>query len=321
MTKANIRAAGLKIIRKEVAAITAMETYINDSFIEAVELIAACKGRVVISGVGKSAIIAQKIVATFNSTGTSAAFMHAADAIHGDLGMVGSEDILLIISKSGESPEIKALLPLIPKDRNKLIAMAGNAGSLLAMKADIFLDTTVSEEACLYNLAPTSSTTVQMVMGDALAIVLMEIKGFGPDNFARFHPGGTLGKKLYLRVNDLYIHNARPAVKPDAVLKEVIMEMTSKRLGATAVTGSSEELLGIITDGDLRRMLEKNVNTGSVKAKDIMTTTPCTITADALAVEALEVLRTKDISQLPVMEGNVYKGFIHIHDLIKEGII
>jgi arabinose-5-phosphate isomerase len=321
MTKGKIQASGLNIIRKETAAISAMEAYINDAFVHAVELIAACKGRLVISGVGKSAIIAQKIVATLNSTGTPAAFMHAADAIHGDLGMVSEEDILMIISKSGESPEIKALLPLLSRDKNKLIGMVGNAESILAKKADIFLNTTVSEEACLFNLAPTSSTTAQLVMGDALAITLMEIKGFGTDDFARFHPGGTLGKKLYLRVSDIYVHNAKPAVGVDASLKEVIMEMTSKRLGATAVVGGAQELLGIITDGDLRRMLEKNVNTSSVHAREIMSSNPTTIHKDALAVEALEILRTKDISQLAVMDGEKYAGFIHIHDLVKEGII
>jgi arabinose-5-phosphate isomerase len=321
MTKGKIRATGLNIIRKETAAISAMEPYINDAFVSAVECLADCRGRVVISGVGKSAIVAQKIVATFNSTGTPAAFMHAADAIHGDLGMVGDEDILMIISKSGESPEIKVLLPLVAHGKNKLIGMAGNEESILAKKADIFLNTTVSEEACLYNLAPTSSTTAQMVMGDALAITLMELKGFGTEDFARYHPGGTLGKKLYLRVLDIYVHNAKPAVSPTASLKEVIMEMTSKRLGATAVVGQAQELLGIITDGDLRRMLEKSVNTTDVHARDIMSSKPTTIQKDALAVEALELLRSKDISQLPVMDGKVYAGFIHIHDLIKEGII
>jgi arabinose-5-phosphate isomerase len=321
MTKGKIRASGLNIIRKETAAISAMEAYINDAFVNAVELIAACKGRVVISGVGKSAIIAQKIVATLNSTGTASAFMHAADAIHGDLGMVGEDDILMIISKSGESPEIRVLLPLLARDKNKLIGMAGNENSMLAKKADIFLNVTVSEEACLHNLAPTSSTTAQLVMGDALAITLMEMKGFGTEDFARFHPGGTLGKKLYLRVNDLSVHNMKPQVGPKATLKEVIMEMTSKRLGATAVVGEAQELLGIITDGDLRRMLEKNSNPAEIHARDIMSVKPTTIQKDALAVEALEVLRSKDISQLPVMDGKEYAGFIHIHDLIKEGII
>jgi arabinose-5-phosphate isomerase len=270
---------------------------------------------------GKSAIIAQKIVATFNSTGTPSAFMHAADAIHGDLGMVGDTDILLIISKSGESPEIRALLPLLARDKNKLIGMVGNAESMLAKKADIFLNTTVSEEACLHNLAPTSSTTAQLVMGDALAITLMEMKGFGSADFARFHPGGTLGKKLYLRVFDIYMHNAKPFVGAQASLKEVIMEMTSRRLGATAVVGKDQELLGIITDGDLRRMLEKDADLSRVHARDIMSSTPTTIQQDALAVEALEILRSKDISQLPVMDGTRYAGFIHIHDLVKEGII
>jgi len=321
MEKLNIRATALNIIRKESAAIIAMEKYINDAFINAVELIAGCKGRVVISGVGKSAIIAQKIVATFNSTGTPAAFMHAGDAIHGDLGMVGENDILMIISKSGESPEIRVLLPLLARDKNKLIGMVGNDASILAKKADIFLNVTVSEEACLHNLAPTSSTTAQLVMGDALAITIMEMKGFGSEDFARFHPGGTLGKKLYLRVHDIFIHNAKPSVGAQASLKEVIMEMTSKRLGATGVVGEKGQLLGIITDGDLRRMLEKNANTSGIHAQDIMSSSPTTIQKDALAVEALEVLRSKDISQLPVMDGNVYTGFIHIHDLIKEGII
>ncbi len=320
MTKGNIRASGLNIIRKESAAISAMEAYINDAFVSAIELIAECKGRVVISGVGKSAIIAQKIVATLNSTGTAAAFMHAADAIHGDLGMVGENDILMIISKSGESPEIKVLLPLLARDKNKLIGMAGNEESMLAKKADIFLNTSVSEEACLHNLAPTSSTTAQLVMGDALAITLMEFKGFGMEDFARYHPGGVLGKKLYLRVNDIYIHNAKPRVGPLASLKEVIMEMTSKRLGATAVVGEAQELLGIITDGDLRRMLERSENTAHIQARDIMSTKPTTVQKDALAVEALELLRSKDISQLPVMDGNGYLGFIHLHDLIREGL-
>ncbi len=321
MTKGKIRSSGLNIIRKEALAINALEEFIDDAFVLAVELIAGCKGRLVISGVGKSAIIAQKIVATLNSTGTPSVFMHAADAIHGDLGMVGEEDILMIISKSGESPEIKALLPLLAREKNKLIGMVGNAESILAKKADIFLNTTVSEEACLYNLAPTSSTTAQLVMGDALAITLMEMKGFGSEDFARFHPGGTLGKKLYLRVSDIYVHNAKPQVTVGASLREVIMEMTSKRLGATAVVNEAQELLGIITDGDLRRMLEKNANTSQVNAREIMSSKPTTIQKDALAVEALEILRTKDISQLPVMEGNKYVGVIHVHDLIREGII
>jgi len=321
MTTGSIKDSALRIIRKEAEAIGALEAFINDQFVRAVETIAVCKGKLVVSGVGKSAIIAQKIVATLNSTGTPAAFMHAGDAIHGDLGMIGENDIVMLISKSGESPEIKLLIPLLNRDRHMRIGLVGNDQSLLAKKADILLNATVPEEACVHNLAPTSSTTAQMVMGDALAITLMERKGFSTEDFARFHPGGTLGKKLYLRVNDLYIHNAKPKVGPGAPLREVIMEMTSKRLGATAVTGARDQLLGIITDGDLRRMLEKSVNTADVSAGDIMTKTPATISKDALAVEALELLRAKDISQLVVMDGNQYAGFIHIHDLIKEGII
>src|ERR1700730_18139860 len=308
MKPGTIKEIAKRTIEAEAESVSQLLHYINADFVKAIDAINSCKGRLVISGIGKSAIIAQKIVATLNSTGTPAAFMHAADAIHGDLGMVGEEDILMIISKSGESPEIKLLLPLLARDKNKVIAMAGNEGSMLAKKADIFLNTTVSEEACLHNLAPTSSTTAQLVMGDALAVTLMELKGFGTEDFARYHPGGTLGKKLYLRVNDIYIHNAKPQVGSQASLKEVIMEMTSKRLGATAVV-ADQELLGIITDGDLRRILERNVDASGVRAKDIMSSNPTTIQKDALAVEALEVLRSKDISQLPVMNGVRYAGF------------
>ncbi|HVY73177.1 MAG TPA: KpsF/GutQ family sugar-phosphate isomerase [Puia sp.] len=321
MTNRTIKTTALQVISKEAQAIAGLEPFIDDQFVKAVETIAAARGRVVISGIGKSAIIGQKIAATFNSTGTPAVFMHAGDAIHGDLGMVGDGDVVMLVSKSGESPEIKLLIPLLGRGQNTLIGMVGNEHSLLAKKADIFLNTTVDGEACLHNLAPTSSTTAQLVMGDALAVALMEIKGFGPDDFARFHPGGTLGKKLYLRVSDLYIHNAKPKVGPGASLKEVIMEMTSKRLGATAVITDESKVLGIITDGDLRRMLEKDVNTASVKARDIMTTTPVTISGSALAVEALELLRAKDISQVLVLDGDQYAGFLHIHDLVKEGII
>jgi arabinose-5-phosphate isomerase len=321
MTTGSIKDSALRVIRKEAEAVAGLEAFINDQFVLAVQTIAASSGKLVLSGVGKSAIIAQKIAATLNSTGTPAAFMHAGDAIHGDLGMVGSQDMVMLVSKSGESPEIKLLIPLLARGANTLIGMTGNSQSLLAKKADIFLNTTVSGEACVHNLAPTSSTTAQLVMGDALAITLMELRGFSPDDFARFHPGGTLGKKLYLRVNDIYAHNAKPQVGPDAMLKEVIMEMTSKRLGATAVTGADGKLLGIVTDGDLRRMLEKQTDLSRVRAADIMTGRPVTIAKQALAVEALELLRAKDISQLLVLDGDRYAGFIHIHDLVKEGII
>ena len=311
----------MRTIRLEADSVSHLQHFIDDRFVQAVETIAASKGRLVISGIGKSAIVAQKIVATMNSTGTPSIFMHAADAIHGDLGMVLEEDIVMIVSKSGESPEIKVLLPLVKNFGNTLIGMVGNEQSILAKQSDIFLNTTVSKEACPNNLAPTSSTTAQMVMGDALAVSLMHIHGFNSDDFAKYHPGGSLGKKLYLRVQDLYLHNEKPRVKPDASLKEVIMEMTSKRLGATAVTDEQNGLLGIITDGDLRRMLEKNVIPGTIQAKDIMTNSPRTIEAEALAVEALDLLRKHDITQLVVVNGNQYAGFIHLHDLVREGII
>lgn len=317
----NIIEIGKNTIRMEAAAVAALEELLDGQFEKAAELIYACKGRLVISGIGKSAIIAQKIVATLNSTGTPAIFLHAADAIHGDLGMVQEQDVVMIISKSGESPEVKMLLSFIRNFGNPLIGMVGNLQSVLARQSDIVLNTTVSQEACVKNLAPTSSTTTQMVMGDALAITLMEMRGFGSEDFAKFHPGGTLGKKLYLRVQDLYIHNEQPKVGITAALRTVIMEITSRRLGATAVTSEDGELLGIITDGDLRRMLEKNAVPDGITAKDIMTLNPKTIQEDALAIEALDLMRNFDITQLVVTSGKKYLGFIHLHDLIREGII
>jgi arabinose-5-phosphate isomerase len=276
----------------------------------------------VVSGIGKSAVIAQKIVATFNSTGTPSIFMHAADAIHGDLGIVQQDDIVIVISKSGESPEIKVLIPLIKNFGNILIGMVGNMQSYLAKQSDIILNTTVDQEACPNNLAPTASTTAQLVMGDTLAVCLMEKKGFKSDDFAKFHPGGTLGKKLYLRVSDLYTGNEKPKVMPSDSLKDVIVEMTQKRLGVTAVTDEKGILLGIITDGDLRRMLKNSVQIESVKAADIMTRNPKTIGPDELAVSALDLLRKKEITQLAVVSDNgQYLGIIHLHDLIKEGLI
>jgi len=321
MNDSQIKNLALQTVRLEAAAIAQLENYIDEDFEKAIELIKTCKGRLVISGIGKSAVIAQKIVATFNSTGTPAIFMHAADAIHGDLGMVQTEDIVIIISKSGESPEIKVLVPLIRNFGNTLIAIVGNVESYLARQATLILNTTVSQEACPNNLAPTSSTTAQLVMGDALAVVLMEMKGFGSDDFAKFHPGGTLGKKLYLHVSDLYVNNEKPQVTEQSTLKEIIVEISKKRLGITAVVNNSNELLGIITDGDLRRMLEKHNTLDGVKAKDIMTTHPRTIAADALAVDALDLLRTYDITQLVVVDEKKYLGIVHLHDLVREGLI
>lgn len=317
----DIKSVALKTIQQEANAINALQPMIDDQFEKAVQAIQHMKGRLVVSGIGKSAIIAQKIVATLNSTGTPAIFLHAADAIHGDLGMVQQDDVVLVISKSGESPEIKVLIPLIRNFGNILIGMVGNMYSFLAKNCNIVLNTTVSQEACPNNLAPTSSTTAQLVMGDAMAVVLMELKGFGSDDFARFHPGGTLGKKLYLRVADLYTQNEKPFVSASASLKEVIVEISRKRLGVTAVIDDQQQLLGIITDGDLRRMLEKSVSLDNVTASEIMTVHPKTINPDALAIEALDLLRQYDITQLVVSSGTQYLGIIHLHDLVREGLI
>jgi len=317
----SLKQIALRTIDLESKSISGLSQYINDDFEKAVNAITNCKGRLVISGIGKSAVIAQKIVATLNSTGTPSIFMHAADAIHGDLGIVQQDDVVMIISESGESPEIKVLVPLIKNFKNILIGMVGSIESYLASQSDIILNTTVAQEACPNNLAPTSSTTAQLVMGDALAICLMEMKGFGSDDFAKFHPGGTLGKKLYLRVADLYIKNEKPKLAKDRSLKEVIVEISSKRLGATAVVDNKDILLGIITDGDLRRMLEKNISLDGVTAADIMTVTPKSIGAEELAVDALDLMRKRSITQLVVVENGKYLGFIHLHDLIREGLI
>lgn len=317
----SIKQVALKTIDLEAKAVSGLTAFVNDDFEKAVQCISACTGRVVVSGIGKSAIIAQKIVATFNSTGTPSVFLHAADAIHGDLGMVQNGDVVIVISKSGESPEIKVLVSLIKSFGNKLVGMVGQTDSFLARSADLLLNTTVNQEACPNNLAPTTSTTAQLVMGDALAVCLMELRGFQSDDFAKFHPGGMLGKKLYLRVADLAAGNEQPAVQPHHSLKQVIVEMTAKRLGITAVTDEEKNLLGIITDGDLRRMLEKPVAIDTVTAGDIMTKDPKTIGPDELAVDALDLLRKNEISQLVVTEQGKYTGIIHLHDLIREGFI
>jgi arabinose-5-phosphate isomerase len=317
----NIIETGRNTIRMEAASVAALEGLLDDQFEKAVDIIFACKGRVIVSGIGKSGIVAQKVVATLNSTGTPAIFLHAADAIHGDMGMIQEQDVVMLLSQSGESPEIKLLLSFVKGFRNPLIGMVGNLQSTLARQSDVVLNTWISQEACLNNLAPTSSTTVQMVMGDALAVTLMEMRGFGSEDFARFHPGGTLGKRLYLRVQDVYIHNEKPRVDTGTPLREVIIEITSKRLGATAVTDGEGRLTGVITDGDLRRMLEKRGMKEGTTAGDIMTTQPKTIEAEALAAEALDLMRLHDITRLVVTSGTQYLGFIDLNNLIREGII
>jgi arabinose-5-phosphate isomerase len=310
-----------RTIETEAAALSGLIPQLTADFERAVREIAYSKGRLVVSGIGKSAIIAQKIVATLNSTGTPSIYMHAADAIHGDLGMVQPNDIVLVISKSGNSPEIKVLVPLVKSFGNTLIGMAGDTQSYLATQSDIVLNSTVNQEACPNNLAPTSSTTAQMVMGDALAVCLMELKGFNSADFARYHPGGTLGKKLYLRVADLLNPQQRPKVLEKTAIREAIVEITRNRLGAAAVVSEENEILGVITDGDLRRMLEKNDNLASLSAADIMTKNPKTIEAEALAVEALTLMRNNNINQLLVISGKQYAGIVHLQDLIREGII
>ncbi len=320
-SKEKVQKQAIEVVEMEAHALVGLKAYINDAFAKAVEIIHGLEGRVVVTGIGKSAVIAQKIVATFNSTGTPALFMHAADAIHGDLGMIQPDDAVIIISKSGESPEIKVLIPFIKNFGNPVIALCGNAQSYLATNADIFVNSTVDKEACPNNLAPTTSTTAQLVMGDALAVCLLNLKGFSSKDFARFHPGGALGKRLYLRVVDLSKINEKPVVKPEASLREIIYEISSKRLGATAVVDEKGKLQGIITDGDIRRMLEKNESPANLKAKDISTTAPKSIDEGELAVAALELMRTHDITQLVVTSDGKYAGMLHLHDLVREGLI
>ncbi|MEO0312376.1 MAG: hypothetical protein RIQ89_2033 [Bacteroidota bacterium] len=304
----------------EAKALLQLKKYINDSFVLAVQHIAKSKGRVVITGIGKSAIIAQKIVATFNSTGTPAIFMHAADAIHGDLGIIQKDDIVICLSKSGNTPEIKILVPLLKQSGNPLVAMVGNKNSYLALESNYVLDTTIAKEACPHNLAPTTSSTAQLAMGDALAICLLELKSFSSKDFAKYHPGGALGKKLYLKVGDISSQNSKPIISPDASLAKVIVEITSKRQGAVAVI-QKNKLLGVITDGDLRRMLQKGSFDKNITAKSIMNKKPKTIEADALAITALDLMKAFNISQLIVTKKGTYEGMLHLHDLIKEGLI
>jgi arabinose-5-phosphate isomerase len=308
------------IILMESKAIQNLEASIDKSFSDAVKAIFESKGRVIITGIGKSAIIATKIVATLNSTGTPAVFMHAADAIHGDLGTILKDDIVICISKSGNTPEIKVLAPLIKNFKNTLIAITGNKDSFLGQQADFVLNTFVEKEACPNNLAPTTSTTAQLVMGDALAVCLLKLRGFSRDDFAKFHPGGALGKTLYLRVSDITSQNMKPQVNPETPLKDVIIEISTNMLGVTAVL-ENDEVIGIITDGDLRRMLSTTENFTKLKAKDIMTKNPKIIANSAMAINALDLLETYDITQLISHENGKYAGVVHLHNLVKEGII
>lgn len=306
--------------KTESKAILNLAHLITNDFADATQLIYKSKGRVIITGIGKSAIIANKIVATLNSTGTPAIFMHAADAIHGDLGLILKDDIVICLSKSGNTPEIKVIIPLIKRAKNKIIAITGNKDSFLGQHADFILNAYVDKEACPNNLAPTTSTTAQLVMGDALAICLLDLRGFSSSDFAKYHPGGALGKKLYLRVQDISLVNEKPQVNPNTSIRNIIVEITEKMLGVTAVV-ENDEIVGIITDGDLRRMLSKVENFSSLTAKDIMGKNPKRINADAMAVDALEVMETHEISQLLVEQHGKYAGIVHLHDLIKEGII
>ena len=310
--------SAIKTLQLEAASVLGLTEFIDDSFSATVNLVNAMKGRLIISGIGKSAIIAQKIVATLNSTGTPAVFMHAADAIHGDLGLVLKDDIVLIISKSGNSPEIKVLSSLVKSRGNMLIGMAGNMTSDLATKSDHVLNTTVSVEACPNNLAPTSSTTAQMAMGDALAVCLMDLKGFGSEDFAKHHPGGALGKKLFVRINDVLVETST-SVSAETKVKDVILAISSSRQGATTVVDGTK-ILGIVTDGDLRRMLESNADIRVVSAADIMTKNPKEIELSELAAEGFRLMEKFNITQLVVTENKEYRGLVHLHDILKEGI-
>ena len=317
----NIRNTATRVLQNEANAVLNLIDCIDGDFESCVEKILASNGRVVITGVGKSAIVANKIVATLNSTGTPSLFMHAADAIHGDLGMIQENDIVICISKSGNTPEIKVLVPLLKKLGSVLVALVSNTTSYLAEEADFVLNATIGDEACPHNLAPTTSTTAHMALGDALAVCLLEARGFTSDDFAKYHPGGSLGKQLYLKVGDVLSKGIIPVVNEDAGISEVIIEISGKRLGATAVNDAKGNLTGIITDGDLRRMLEKTLEIQTLQAKDIMTVHPKTISKDEFAIRALNLMRNHNITQLVALDGEKIAGFVHIHDLMKEGIV
>ena len=320
-TNNEIKEIAIQVIKKEKKAIENLEKYIDDNFSKAIKTIFSTKGRVIITGIGKSANIGMKIVSTLNSTGTPAIFMHAADAIHGDLGIIQNDDVIICISKSGNTPEIKVLIPLIKNTSNPLIAIVGNMDSFLAQQADVVLNTTVDAEADPNNLAPTTSTTAQLVMGDALAVALLQCRKFTAQDFAKYHPGGALGKQLYLRVEDLYKQNEKPMVAPDTGVRETILEMTSKRLGC-AVVVEDDMVKGIITDGDLRRMMKSNDSFAHLTAKDIMSNSPKTIHENEYATKALSMMRASSITQLIVADDQKhYLGVVHLHDILREGII
>ena len=317
----NIRTIATNVLLNEASAINRLAHGLNDDFEKCINEILLSSGRLVVTGIGKSAIVSTKIVATLNSTGTPAMFMHAADAIHGDLGMIQKDDIIICLSKSGNTAEIKVLVPLLKRMGNKIIAIVGDIHSYLAIHSDFVLDASIEKEACPHNLAPTTSTTVAMALGDAIAVCLLEFRNFGKDDFARYHPGGSLGRKLYLKVEDVFPNNELPIILENACIRDVIMEISSKRMGATAVVDDKGHLKGIITDGDIRRMLNKYDNISDIYASDIMNINPRTIVGDAYAVSALQIMQEKNIAQLVVVDDDKPIGFIHLHDLLKEGLI
>jgi arabinose-5-phosphate isomerase len=320
ITTENILANAKKTIESESQSIAKLTDFIDETFAEAVHCIYNSKGRLVVTGIGKSAIIGQKMVASFNSTGTPSLFLHAAEAIHGDLGMLQKDDVVICISKSGNSPEIKALVPLLTRFGNKLIGITGNITSFLAKGSDYILNTTVEAEACPLNLAPTNSTTAQLVMGDAIVVCLMQMRDFKAEDFAVYHPGGALGKKLLLRVKDMLEHTLKPEVSPDTPVKKAIFEISEKRLGVTAVV-ENNKVIGIITDGDIRRMLNDRDTFADLTAKDIMTKNPKTVQSSAMVVDAFNIMEDFSITQLIVVDNGEYKGVLHLHDILKEGII
>lgn len=310
-----------EVVRKEAAAVARLSGFIDEQFISVLELIFNSKGRLIITGIGKSAIIANKVVATLNSTGTPAVFMHAADAIHGDLGIIQKDDVVLCLSKSGNTAEIKVLVPWIKKMGNKIIGMVSDTNSFLAQHSDFIIKASVDSEACPNNLAPTSSTTAQLVMGDALAVCLLKMRGFSQEDFARVHPGGSLGKKLYTRVSDIIDRAVRPMVKEDESIQNTILNISANRLGATVVLHDNGDIAGIITDGDVRRMVEKGTSIHSLRARDIMSSNPKKVESDELAVNAFNMMEQNKITSLVVLEKGKYIGLVHIHDILREGIV